>query len=88
MADFGLARVFRAPVRPLCENGVVVTAWYRAPELLLGARHYTAAVDAWAAGCILGELLTLTALFPGRVRPHLPLRILSWLHSLTSQSGS
>jgi cyclin-dependent kinase 8/11 len=27
IADFGLARVFKAPVRPLYDNGVVVTIW-------------------------------------------------------------
>ena len=45
----------------------VVTIWYRAPELLLGARHYTPAVDLWAAGCILGELLLLRPLFQVRM---------------------
>ncbi|KXZ45461.1 CDKE1 protein [Gonium pectorale] len=45
IADFGLARIFQSPARPLSDNGVVVTIWYRAPELLLGARHYTRAVD-------------------------------------------
>ena len=29
-----------------------VTIWYRAPELLFGGKHYTSAVDIWAAGCI------------------------------------
>ena len=58
-------RTWRAPLRPLSDNGVVVTIWYRAPELLLGAQHYTAAVDVWAAGCIFAELLTLRPLFPG-----------------------
>jgi serine/threonine protein kinase len=43
-ADFGLARIFQSPLRPLYENGVVVTIWYRAPELLLGSKHYTKAV--------------------------------------------
>eukprot|EP00899_Mesostigma_viride_P012901 jgi/Mesvir1/21611/Mv04037-RA.1 len=65
IADFGLARIFKAPLRPLSENGVVVTIWYRAPELLLGARHYTCAVDMWAVGCIMAELLTLKPLFQG-----------------------
>ena len=36
---------------------------YRAPELLLDARHYTGAVDVWACGCILAELLLLRPLF-------------------------
>ncbi|KIZ03681.1 cyclin-dependent kinase 8/11 [Monoraphidium neglectum] len=68
IADFGLARVFQAPVRPLYDNGVVVTIWYRAPELLLGARHYTRALDMWAAGCIFAELMTLRPLFQGSER--------------------
>lgn len=45
IADFGLARIYQAPLKPLSDNGVVVTIWYRAPELLLGAKHYTSAVD-------------------------------------------
>ncbi|KAL5704395.1 [pyruvate dehydrogenase (acetyl-transferring)] kinase [Ranunculus cassubicifolius] len=65
IADFGLARVYQAPLKPLSENGVVVTIWYRAPELLLGAKHYTSAVDMWAVGCIFAELLTLKPLFQG-----------------------
>lgn len=68
IADFGLARIFQSPARPLSDNGVVVTIWYRAPELLLGARHYTRAVDVWAAGCIFAELLTLRPLFQGQER--------------------
>ncbi|KAK3265819.1 protein kinase super protein [Cymbomonas tetramitiformis] len=54
------------PLRHLSDNGVVVTIWYRAPELLLGAKHYTRAVDLWAAGCIFGELMTLKPLFQGQ----------------------
>ncbi|KAL0544371.1 hypothetical protein IC582_019485 [Cucumis melo] len=66
IADFGLARIYQAPLKPLFENGVVVTIWYRAPELLLGAKHYTSAVDMWAVGCIFAELLTLKPLFQGQ----------------------
>ncbi|AQK66276.1 cyclin dependent kinase8 [Zea mays] len=65
IADFGLARIYQAPLKPLCDNGVVVTIWYRAPELLLGGKHYTSAVDMWAVGCIFAELLTLKPLFQG-----------------------
>jgi serine/threonine protein kinase len=43
----------------------VVTRWYRAPELLLGCRRYSSKIDMWAAGCILGELITRKPLFPG-----------------------
>ncbi|KAF5190943.1 Cyclin-dependent kinase, partial [Thalictrum thalictroides] len=65
IADFGLARIYQAPLKHLSDNGVVVTIWYRAPELLLGAKHYTSAVDMWAVGCIFAELLTLKPLFQG-----------------------
>eukprot|EP01117_Protostelium_nocturnum_P009009 TRINITY_DN3234_c0_g1_i2.p1 TRINITY_DN3234_c0_g1~~TRINITY_DN3234_c0_g1_i2.p1 ORF type:complete len:219 (+),score=74.61 TRINITY_DN3234_c0_g1_i2:658-1314(+) len=66
IADFGLARIFQSPLRALYENGVVVTIWYRAPELLFGSKHYTKAVDVWAIGCIFAELLTTNPLFPGK----------------------
>ena len=36
---------------------------YRAPELLLGAKHYTKAVDLWAIGCIMAELMTSKPIF-------------------------
>ncbi|KAJ3681642.1 hypothetical protein LUZ60_014215 [Juncus effusus] len=65
IADFGLARIYQAPLKPLYENGVVVTIWYRAPELLLGGKHYTSALDMWAVGCIFAELITLKPLFQG-----------------------
>ncbi|CAN0226956.1 unnamed protein product, partial [Phaeothamnion confervicola] len=64
LADFGLARVYGDPPRPLTPK--VVTLWYRCPELLLGAEIYTTAVDNWAAGCILGELLLGRPIMDGR----------------------
>ena len=45
----------------------VCTRWYRAPELLLGLRYYTAVIDVWSAGCILGELFTGSPILPGGV---------------------
>lgn len=67
IADFGLARLFQAPLRPLTDvDAVVVTIWYRAPELLLGAKHYTKAIDLWAIGCIFAELITSKPLFQGQ----------------------
>ena len=44
----------------------VVTLWYRAPELLLGAKEYGTSVDMWAIWCIFAELLLCKPLFPGR----------------------
>jgi cell division cycle 2-like protein len=37
-----------------------------APELLLGSKEYTTAVDMWSVGCIFGELLLKEPLMPGR----------------------
>ena len=64
IADMGFARLFNSPLRPLADlDPVVVTFWYRSPELLLGARHYTKAIDIWAIGCIFSELLTYEPIF-------------------------
>ncbi|OQV19341.1 Cyclin-dependent kinase 8 [Hypsibius exemplaris] len=63
-ADLGFARLFNSPLKPLADlDPVVVTFWYRAPELLLGARHYTKSIDIWAIGCIFAELLTSEPIF-------------------------
>jgi len=35
----------------------IVTLWYRAPEVLLGATHYATPVDMWSVGCIFAELV-------------------------------
>lgn len=63
VADFGLARHYGDPVPPLTPR--VVTLWYRAPELLLGATAYTPAIDVWSVGCIFAELLSRSPLFDG-----------------------
>ncbi|RKF81815.1 Serine/threonine-protein kinase SSN3 [Golovinomyces cichoracearum] len=66
IGDLGLARLFNKPLLSLfAGDKVVVTIWYRAPELLLGSRHYTPAVDMWAIGCIFAELLSLRPIFKG-----------------------
>lgn len=66
IGDLGLARLFWKPLHSLYNGDkVVVTIWYRAPELLLGSKHYTPAVDMWAVGCIFAELLSLRPIFKG-----------------------
>ena len=64
VGDFGLAREYGSPLKPY--TSVVVTLWYRAPELLLGVKEYSTHIDVWSVGCILGELLTLEAIFQGK----------------------
>lgn len=63
LADFGLARMCRIPVRPYTHE--VVTLWYRAPEILLGAGEYSAPIDMWSIGCIFIEMVNGQALFQG-----------------------
>jgi len=64
VGDFGLAREYGSPLKHY--TPIVVTLWYRAPELLLGTKIYSTAVDVWSVGCIFGELLGMQPLFPGK----------------------
>ncbi|KAL2559923.1 Protein kinase superfamily protein [Forsythia ovata] len=64
ICDFGLARQYGSPLKPYTQ--LVVTLWYRAPELLLGAKQYSTAIDMWSLGCIMAELLLKVPLFNGK----------------------
>ena len=52
---------------PLTE--LVVTLWYRAPELVANS-HYNSSIDLWSVGCIFAEMLLRRPLFPGRDHLH------------------
>ncbi|KAI4208070.1 MAG: hypothetical protein LQ346_000234 [Caloplaca aetnensis] len=65
IADFGLARPYDDPAPQPGKGGgearrdyttLVVTRWYRPPELLLQLRRYTTAIDMWGVGCVFGEM--------------------------------
>lgn len=62
ICDFGLSRV-NDPDEDSDLTQEVVTQYYRAPEVLMGSRHYTSAVDVWSAGCVLVELVSRNILF-------------------------
>lgn len=62
LADFGLARLYE---RSMSLTPVVVTLWYRPPEVLLQA-NYGSPVDLWSCGCILAEMSRRKPLFGGR----------------------
>ncbi|TGJ87957.1 hypothetical protein E0Z10_g812 [Xylaria hypoxylon] len=64
LADFGLAR-FYAKRHQLDYTNRVITIWYRSPELLLGETRYGGAVDIWSAACVMVEIFTRHAIFPG-----------------------
>ncbi|XP_016331132.1 mitogen-activated protein kinase 4-like isoform X2 [Sinocyclocheilus anshuiensis] len=66
IGDFGLARIVDPHYshKGYLSEGMV-TKWYRSPRLLLSPNNYTKAIDMWAAGCILAEMLTGRMLFAG-----------------------
>ena len=64
IGDFGLAREYGSPLKAY--TSLVVTLWYRAPELLLGAEKYSTAIDLWSVGCVFAELVNKKALFTGK----------------------
>lgn len=82
ICDFGLARI-----QNIDKNGYqncklteyVATRWYRAPEIMLLLSSYSTAIDIWAVGCILAELILATPLFPGRDYKHQLTLILQFL---------
>lgn len=62
ICDFGLARVEESDEsRHMTQE--VVTQYYRAPEILMGSRHYSNSIDIWSVGCIFAELLGRRILF-------------------------
>ncbi|XP_020845653.1 cyclin-dependent kinase 2 isoform X2 [Phascolarctos cinereus] len=96
LADFGLARAFGVPVRTYTHE--VVTLWYRAPEILLGCKYYSTAVDIWSLGCIFAEMdLLSTYCVPSTVLGavgdnrrsgrHSPCPLYSYLEVAASQGG-
>lgn len=64
LADFGMARYTGNPAPKLTQ--LVVTLWYRAPELLLGAEEYGFEIDIWSIGCVFAELITREPVFQGK----------------------
>lgn len=63
LADFGLGRSVGIPLRTYTHD--IVTLWYRPPELLLGMKYYSEAVDVWSAAAIIAELVLLVPIFQG-----------------------
>ncbi|XP_076381059.1 cyclin-dependent kinase 20 [Megalopta genalis] len=85
IADFGLGRLMWTDMcRPYSHQ--IATRWYRAPELLYGARYYTSAIDMWSIGCIFGELLNKSPLFPGETDIEQLAIVLKYLGSPTPET--
>lgn len=74
IADFGLARPYDDKPPQRGKGGgeatrgyttLVVTRWYRPPELLLQLKNYTTAVDMWGVGCVFGEMFKKKPILQG-----------------------
>ncbi|KAL2119163.1 hypothetical protein VTJ04DRAFT_6123 [Mycothermus thermophilus] len=79
IADFGLARHYVGDIpRPGRGGGegvreytsLVVTRWYRPPELLMHLKRYTTAIDMWGVGCVFGEMLVGKPILAGESDGH------------------
>ncbi|KAL6936703.1 hypothetical protein ACO0R3_000306 [Hanseniaspora guilliermondii] len=76
IADFGLSRLYYGcPPNKKLPGGsgagmkftaLVVTRWYRAPEIVLCDRFYTTAIDIWGVGCIFGEFFIKKPILQGK----------------------
>ena len=64
ICDFGSSKCIKE--KATSTPYIVVSRYYRAPELILGKTDYNSKIDIFAAGCIIAELFTLTPLFPGK----------------------
>ncbi|XP_039123561.1 cyclin-dependent kinase G1-like [Dioscorea cayenensis subsp. rotundata] len=70
ICDFGLSKRFESRYQEESTeydllSQTVASRWYRAPEILLEEKKYTAAIDVWSVGCIMAEMVMKEALFDG-----------------------
>lgn len=61
IADCGISQFIK--IRSGCVD--IQTLWYRAPEILLGAKKYDFNVDIWSAGLVFMEMVTGKVFLPG-----------------------
>ncbi|WPG97265.1 Hypothetical protein R9X50_00003800 [Acrodontium crateriforme] len=95
IADFGLARHYDGLVpQPKRGSGeatrdytsLVVTRWYRPPELLLTLKRYTPAIDMWGVGCVFGEMFERKPILEGKTDVDQCVRIFKLVGSPTEQN--
>jgi serine/threonine protein kinase len=63
VGDLGLSRIVHQPMLEM--SGRIQTLWFRAPEILLGNKHYTQAVDYWSIGVVAYHLVYMDHPFKG-----------------------
>lgn len=87
LADFGTARALQTAIAGAEMTPDIVTRWYQAPEMLLGARRYGPAIDVWSLGCIFAELHLRRAPFAGTSTADQLMRICAALGSPTHEAA-
>lgn len=68
IADWGLARSWSKDMKRL--TNLVITLWYRPPELLLGCNQYSGKIDMWSVGCIIAEMFRRAGFLKGKTEQH------------------
>lgn len=95
IADFGLARPYDEDPPQRGKGGgiahrdyttLVVTRWYRPPELLLQLRKYTSSIDMWGVGCVFGEMFKRRPILAGKSDLNQLQRIFELVGSPTDQN--
>lgn len=64
IGDFGSCKIIN-PKEKKANTPSVGTKWYKAPEMIMGTKDYSKAIDIWSFGCLFAELILLEPLFPG-----------------------
>ena len=62
LCDFGSAKILSPEESNIA---YICSRYYRAPELIFGATKYTTAVDVWAFGCVVAEMIVGQPFFQG-----------------------
>merc|ERR1719215_413024 len=62
LCDFGSAKRL---VKGEPNVAYICSRYYRAPELIFGATHYTTIIDIWSTACVTSELILGQPIFPG-----------------------
>ena len=60
ICDFGSSKIIDKKGK---NTPYIVSRYYRAPELIMCVTDYSTAIDIWALGCIIAELVLKTPMF-------------------------
>lgn len=86
IADFGLSRQLSSPLQSRDLTNEVITLWYRPPEILLGAKRYTLAVDIWSVALTIAEMIKSEPIFAGSSEIDQMFRIFKVLSTPTEET--